>query len=390
MFVAIVDTTTDIDKLWDSRSNSLQRMAANNGSEEKEATLTYENYLNIEKLLSCLQLRCPKFGKYVHDEHLFITMHQAYELWFKQTIHEVDSIREILNERPFDEKKMLMVNNRMDRIILILKLMLDQLTILETMSPLSFFNFRDYLAPASGFQSAQFRVFENKMGIKPDNRIQYMKQDYAAQCNPIKHGDIQKAVEEDTLFQLVERWLEQTRGLEPDGFNFWKRFEGKVGDRLKDIMTRATVADADHKPGLLQEHEACKAIFDKVLTEAEYQKLLTRKDVSLSHKALQGALMISHYRHEIRFQQSYQFLTKLIDVDALMNKWRYHHVFMVHRMIGAKPGTGGSASGYHYLRSTISDKYRIFLDLFNLSNYYLPQEFVPELTDGMKAILSPK
>ncbi|XP_030849671.1 tryptophan 2,3-dioxygenase-like [Strongylocentrotus purpuratus] len=204
--VGMTNTTTDIDKLWDSRSNSLQRMAANNGSEEKEATLTYENYLNIEKLLSCLQLRCPKFGKYVHDEHLFITMHQAYELWFKQTIHEVDSIREILNERPFDEKKMLMVNNRMDRIILILKLMLDQLTILETMSPLSFFNFRDYLAPASGFQSAQFRVFENKMGIKPDNRIQYMKQDYAAQCNPIKHGDIQKAVEEDTLFQLVEVW----------------------------------------------------------------------------------------------------------------------------------------------------------------------------------------
>nr|XP_054757031.1 tryptophan 2,3-dioxygenase B-like [Lytechinus pictus] len=364
-------------------------MAANNGGPEvKEPTLTYENYLNIEKLLSCLQLRCPKFGKYEHDEHLFITMHQAYELWFRQMIFEVDSIRDILRERPLDETKMLSVNNRTDRIILILKLLLGHLSVLETMFPMSFFNFRDYLSPASGFQSAQFRVFENKVGIKPDDRIQYMKDEYVSQCNPDKQKDILDAVDEETLFQIVERWLEQTHGLEEDGFNFWKRFGEKVEERLKDIKAREEVADADHKPGLKKDFDACKDIFHKVLTEDEYKKLLARKEVRLSHKALQGALMISFYRNETRLQQSFQFLTKLIDVDAYMNKWRYNHLLMVHRMIGAKPGTGGS-SGYHYLKATISDKYRIFLDLFNLANYYLPQAFVPELTDNMKAFLSP-
>ncbi|XP_041466519.1 tryptophan 2,3-dioxygenase A-like [Lytechinus variegatus] len=366
-------------------------MAANNREPEdepKEPTLTYENYLNIEKLLSCLQLRSPKFGKSEHDEHLFITVHQAHELWFRQMIFEVDSIRATLRERPFDETRMLYVNNRMDRIILILKLLLDHLSILETMHPVSYFNFRDYLSPASGFQSAQFRVFENKVGIKPDDRIPYMMEEYQAKCNPDKQQNILDAADEDTLFRIVERWLEQTHGLEEDGFNFWKRFGEKVDERLKDIKDREEVADAEEKPVLKKEHDVCKDIFQKVLNEDEYKKLLARKEVRLSHKALQGALMISFYRNETRLQQSFQFLTKLVDVDAFLSKWRYNHVLMVHRMIGAKPGAGGS-SGYHYLKATISDKYRVFLDFFNLSTFYLPQKFVPVLTESMKTFLSP-
>ncbi len=71
-------------------------------------------------------------------------------------------------------------------------------------------------------------------------------------------------------------------------------------------------------------------------------------------------------------------LTLLVDVDENMTTWRYRHVVMVHRMIGTKIGSGGS-SGYHYLRSTLADRYKVFLDLFNISTYLLPRQYIPKL-----------
>nr|XP_023018705.1 tryptophan 2,3-dioxygenase-like [Leptinotarsa decemlineata] len=94
--------------------------------------------------------------------------------------------------------------------------------------------------------------------------------------------------------------------------------------------------------------------------------------------------MITFYRDEPRFSQPHQILTLLMDIDSLITKWRYNHMLMVQRMIGATQlGTGGS-SGYQYLRSTLSDRYKVFVDLFNLSTFLIPRSYIPPLDDNMK------
>ena len=104
---------------------------------------------------------------------MFIITHQAYELWFKQVIFEVDSIRVIfLEETGVNEEKMLEVIKRLQRVVMIIKLLVDQVLILETMAPLDFMDFRDYLSSASGFQSLQFRLLENKLGLKVYLKLQ--------------------------------------------------------------------------------------------------------------------------------------------------------------------------------------------------------------------------
>ncbi|PIK45003.1 vermilion [Apostichopus japonicus] len=147
--------------------------SSNNGqvTEDEEGDtgsgLSYGEYLQLDRLLSSQQCESDKHGKEIHDEHLFIIVHQVYELWFKQILHEMDSIRQLLSSVPFDESKQLIVNRRTSRVVAIMKICVEQIHILETMTALDFSDFRDYLAPASGFQSYQFRLLENKLGIKP-------------------------------------------------------------------------------------------------------------------------------------------------------------------------------------------------------------------------------
>lgn len=361
-----------------------------NGDSDKDGDtkLNYGNYLQLDTLLSCVELQSAKVSKPVHDEHLFIVTHQAYELWFKQILFEVDSIRELLSEVPLNEKKQLVMVTRMERIVQILKLLVDQIYILETMTPLSFAEFRDYLSPASGFQSFQFRLLENKLGVKPEWRVSYQQKNYASVYTEELQAVLRKSEEEPTLLALFEKWLERSPGLEEDGFNFWEKYTYQVQAFLNDHLTRAEASQTEaERDQILNDHKTAKDTFDVILDTEKYKTMLARGDVRLSHKALQGALLISHYREEVRFHQPLQFMTRLMDIDSLITKWRYNHVMMVQRMIGSKPGTGGS-SGYHYLRSTVSDRYKVFLDLFNLSNYLLPRSYIPLLTAHMRRTLS--
>ncbi|XP_030836965.1 tryptophan 2,3-dioxygenase isoform X1 [Strongylocentrotus purpuratus] len=355
---------------------------------DDDKKLTYGSYLQLDKLLSCVDLQSAAVSTPVHDEHLFIVTHQAYELWFKQILFEVNSIIDLLGQVPVDEKKQLVMMNRLERIVQILKLLVDQIYVLETMTPLSFSEFRDYLSPASGFQSFQFRLLENKLGLKPGMRVSYQRQNYASVYSEELQATLKKSEEDPTLLNVLERWLERCPGLEEDGFNFWEKYNYQVRAYLNDHLTRAEAAESEaQRDQILNDHKSVKETFDVILDTDKYKALLARGDVRISHKALQGALLISHYREEVRFHQPFQFMTRLMDIDSLLTKWRYNHVMMVQRMIGSKPGSGGS-SGYHYLRSTVSDRYKVFLDLFNLSNYLLPRNYIPPLTPGMKRTLS--
>ncbi|TMW51419.1 hypothetical protein DOY81_003486 [Sarcophaga bullata] len=346
----------------------------------------YGEYLMLDKILSAQCMLSKEDKNPVHDEHLFIITHQAYELWFKQIIFELDSIREMLNSEVIEETKTLEILKRLNRIVLILKLLVDQVPILETMTPLDFMDFRNYLAPASGFQSLQFRLIENKLGVKSEHRVKYnQKYSEVFGGNSSAINAIIESETEPSLLELIEKWLERTPGLEENGFNFWHKFQVSVDKFLADqvssaMMEKVETAKNYRLMDIEKRREVYRSIFDPTVHEA----LVSRGDRRFSHKALQGAIMITFYRDEPRFSQPHQLLTLLMDIDSLITKWRYNHVIMVQRMIGSQQlGTGGS-SGYQYLRSTLSDRYKVFLDLFNLSTFLIPREAIPPLDETMR------
>ncbi|XP_044156109.1 tryptophan 2,3-dioxygenase [Bufo gargarizans] len=350
--------------------------------------LVYGDYLQLYKVLDAQELQSEKKGNKIHDEHLFIVTHQAYELWFKQILWELDSVREIFqNGRVRDERNMLKVVTRINRISMILKLLVEQFSVLETMTAMDFFDFREYLSPASGFQSLQFRLLENKIGVPESLRVPYNRRHYRDNFKGKENELLRRSEEEPTLLGLLEAWLERTPGLEEVGFNFWGKLQVNIFQGLEEELQKVKAKpDSEDKEEQLAELQKQKEVFTALFDEKRHEHLLSKGERRLSYKALKGALMIYFYREEPRFQVPFQLLTSLMDIDILMTKWRYNHVCMVHRMIGSKAGTGGS-SGYHYLRSTVSDRYKVFVDLFNLSTFLVPRHWVPRLNPSIHKFL---
>lgn len=348
--------------------------------------INYTKYLQLHKILEAQDTITE-----AHDEHLFIVVHQAYELWFKQIIFEIDYVRAIFSEEEVNEHKMLQIIKCMQRVTLILKLCVDQFLILETMTPLDFMEFRDYLSPASGFQSFQFRLLENKLGLKNEQRVKYNQETYKKVFGdePEILKAIKKSEEEPSLQQLLTRWLERTPGLEEEGFHFWQKYKIAVDTTQEEKKREVENEKEEHiRNHLTAQYKRRRELFDSIFDEKIHNALVARGERRLSHRALQGALMISFYRESPRFNQPHQLLNLLMDVDSLITKWRYNHVMLVQRMIGSQLiGTGGS-SGYQYLRSTLGDRYKVFIDLFNLSTFLLPRNSVPPLDRQMKTRLS--
>ncbi|XP_076376391.1 tryptophan 2,3-dioxygenase vermilion [Megalopta genalis] len=385
-----------------------------NGQLTEGPGMLYGEYLRLDKILTAQRLLSSEYSKEVHDEHLFIITHQAYELWFKQIIYELDTVRTLFNSEPssydpalngtannrssqknrlsqvLNESRTLEILKRLNRIVLILKLLVEQVTILETMTPLDFMAFRDYLCPASGFQSLQFRLLENKLGVKQEHRVKY-NQSYARAFgrDPKAIEAIKRSEEEPSLSCLVQGWLARTPGLESHDFDFWGKYKRSVETLLAEqeqfARKQATEQLKNHYLSTVRSRQAA---FETIFNESLHNALVSRGERKFAYGALQGAVMITLYRDEPRFSQPHQILTALMDIDSLITKWRYNHVLMVQRMIGSQQlGTGGS-SGYHYLKSTLSDRYKVFLDLFNLSTFLIPRQMIPPLTKQMKTKLS--
>ena len=179
--------------------------------------LSYGNYLKLDILLDAQKLKSGSQDSQVHDEMLFIIIHQTYELWFKQILHELDSIINMFKGNYAQEENIGTVVARLDRIIEIQKLLIDQVGILETMTPMDFLEFRDLLTPASGFQSLQFRQIENKLGIAPDIRVKFGKQRYEKFLVKNDRKKVLESESELSLFELLENWLERTPFLQFEG-----------------------------------------------------------------------------------------------------------------------------------------------------------------------------
>jgi len=202
--------------------------------------ISYGDYLQLDKILSAQEPQSKIYGTEVHDEHLFIVTHQAYELWFKQVIFEIDSIRSFfLAEYFVDEARMLEVIKRLQRVVMIIKLLVDQVLILETMTPLDFMDFRDFLSSASGFQSLQFRLLENKLGIKSEYRVKYNQSNYRRvyEDKPDELAALEASEDEPSLADLVQTWLERTPGLQCD-FNFAAKYKEAIDNILVESMAQ--------------------------------------------------------------------------------------------------------------------------------------------------------
>jgi tryptophan 2,3-dioxygenase len=246
------------------------------------AGMTYADYLKLDQLLGAQQPLSD-----LHDEMLFIVIHQTKELWLKQMLHELRFAIRLVEEDRFAE-----AYKAMSRISRIQSVMTLSWEVLSTLTPVDYLAFRDVLGTSSGFQSAQFREFEYRLGIKNERYLAH----YAGDSD--EHDRLVRALEEPSLREASHNALERA------GFD--------LGDRSEQAIAAAWLAV---------------------------------------------------YRDSERWFDLYQLAEKLIDIDDALAGWRHKHVLTVERIIGSRPGTGGSA-GAPYLRLTL-DK-RAFPELWAL------------------------
>ncbi len=243
--------------------------------------MTYGSYLRVDQLLS---LQEPASDPPEHDETLFIIIHQVYELWFKQVLHELDHLVDHLDaDAPHRGA------HQLKRVLKILKTLVAQLDVLETMTPLEFDSFRGFLASASGFQSAQFRELEFLLGFKVKAHADRFSE------SPTTHARLLDRLAEPSLWDHFLAFLDRA------GF-----------DIPDDVLQRDVTQPVAASP------------------------------------AVQSAL-IRVYRSDPALAELCESLT---DLDEGLQEWRYRHVKMVQRTIGSKPGTGGSL-GAEYLKTTL-------------------------------------
>jgi tryptophan 2,3-dioxygenase len=247
---------------------------------EQSKALTYTSYLALDEILGAQRPRSDE-----HDEMLFIVVHQVYELWFKELLHELAHLQRLLEEGRGSQAL-----GTFKRILTILKLVVAQLDVIETLQPTQFLSFRDRLESASGFQSAQFRELEAVLGRR--ERSVLRAYDEAGD----DYRRIAAALERPSLYDSFLAYLARSGHDVP-------------ADRLE-------------------------------------------RDVSLPVEESAGvhAAVLAAYRED---GEAAMVCERMVDVDEGFQEWRYRHVKMVERTIGDKPGTGGSP-GAPYLRKTLN------------------------------------
>jgi tryptophan 2,3-dioxygenase len=328
----------------------------------------YSEYLQLDKILGAQAPESDKVNKEAHDEMLFIIVHQAYELWFKQILHEVGSVMEILNRPSINDNSpdIQIMDHRLNRTVEILKLLIQQIDVIETMTPLDFLDFRDLLRPASGFQSMQFKILEAKLGLRSADR--FGKEYYVSQLKPHDRQQILDLDGQETLLDLVTSWLERMPYF--DKPELWQNFEASEnGDHAFWTAYRAEYASSLGEG----ESESLK-YYDRLFMNLEYEDDKRR----LSTRARRSALFIMLFRGSPMLAMPFRLINHLLSIDELMATWRYRHMNMVHRMIGHRVGTGGS-TGKNYLKNALDSHY-IFSEFAELTSYLVERSRLPKFS----------
>lgn len=325
----------------------------------------YSEYLQLDKILYAQQPESDKEGIKANDEMLFIIIHQAYELWFKQILHELGIVRDIFRQQNIQNSSPDLYDSvhRIKRICSILEVAVMQMGILETMTPLDFLDFRDLLRPASGFQSIQFKMIEAALGLKYDQR--HGKEYYLSQLTEQDRERVKSAESEQSLLALINNWLERMPFA--SSVDYWQ--DGTEG--FWQAYRNAYVQS------LQPAEQANVQLFDSLFTgESTYPA-----ERSFSFKAGRNALFIMLYRDHPMLQLPYELLSTLLEVDEHLSMWRHRHIHMVQRTIGKRVGTGGS-TGAAYLRGA-ADSHYIFKELAELTSFLLPRGYLPPLPEKL-------
>jgi tryptophan 2,3-dioxygenase len=328
----------------------------------------YHEYLQLDKILDAQHPESNRHNASAHDEMLFIIIHQTYELWFKQLHYEVDSLLQIMRKPSLNDNspELQTVVHRLDRMGVILRVLVHQIDILETMTPMDFLDFRDMLRPASGFQSWQFKLLEAKLGLKFEYR--HGQEYYTSQLRQEHIDVIKQAEKEHSFLQLVNDWLERMPFFNKP--ELWQNFSQE--DFYKAYKEAYSVSLAEAEKNNL---EAFDEVFNKQ-RETHY---------TFSAKANRAALFIMLYRGYPLLQLPFQLLNNLLDIDEQLSTWRHRHMNMVHRMIGTRIGTGGS-SGKDYLKSA-ADKHYIFKEIAQLTSFLIERRKLPQLPGEVERML---
>ena len=325
----------------------------------------YGEYLALDQILNAQQPESYKPGETpAHDEMLFIIIHQAYELWFKQILHEVDSVMERMAKPPLNDNSndMQAVVHRLKRVVTILEVLVHQVDILETMTPMDFLDFRDLLRPASGFQSWQFKIIEAKLGLRFEKR--HGQEYYISQLNPKEVNWIREVEQAPTLLQQINQWLERMPFLQ----------DTAIWDDISSSDTHSFWASYlnIYKQSLSPAEENNLDYFKQIFFESN-----SDTERSLSPAACRSALFIMLYQGYPALELPFQLLQTLLDIDHQMAAWRARHINMVRRMIGSRVGTGGS-TGAGYLQGAL-EKHYIFREVAQLSSFLIERKKLPAL-----------
>jgi tryptophan 2,3-dioxygenase len=342
--------------------------------------LYYHDYLQLDRLLDAQHPISGRDGEPAHDEMLFIIVHQAYELWFKQILFELGRVRDLMGQDPVPERDVGTTVHHLERIREIIPLLMQQVDVLETMTPLDFMDFRDDLVPASGFQSVQMRLVENVLGVDPERRLKLEGDPYWARMSDEHARALRESEEATNLLDLIDRWLARTPFLHFGPFDFWEAYETAV-ERMtarerRLIEDNPTIGEA-RREEQLEQFERTVAHFGIIFDRDRYEDVAEREGRRLSHDAFLAALLIHLYRDEPILHMPFRLLTALVDIDEGLTAWRYRHALLAHRMIGGRIGTGGTA-GHLYLRRS-AERLKVFNDLFDLSTFLIPRSELPEL-----------
>ena len=334
----------------------------------------YGEYLQLDKII---QAQAPvsfnENNEKAHDEMLFIIIHQAYELWFKQILFEINSVTEIMAKTAMDDNStdLQTVVHRLKRVTTILKVLVQQIDILETMTPMDFLDFRDMLRPASGFQSWQFKIIEAKLGLKFDQR--HGQSYYTSQLNKQDIDAIKSAEEGETVLQLINKWLERMPFFKEDGL--WQNYistPNTTANSTNNIHPFWKDYENIYDAGLAEGEKINVAHFRKIFFEET-----ENAERMLSPEACRSALFIMMYRGYPMLELPFQLLDTLLEIDNQLGNWRYRHINMVRRMIGTRIGTGGS-TGAGYLQGAM-DKHYIFKEISQLNSFLTDRRKLPKL-----------
>lgn len=349
----------------------------------KPAWDQYSDYLRLDKILGAQEPLSDKAGKPAHDEMLFIQFHQINELWFKQILFELDDIQTRFFGALVDDRDMQPITHYLARIVSIFKNLEGMIDILETMPAQSFIDFREHFGTASGFQSLQFRLIETRLGLLRDKRQPVFHGQFDENLKESSKHAIHAAEKAGSLHDQLENWLARTPFVALGRYSFWDEYRAAVHRMFQERMEAARsglngeILDKE-LDSLKKGQDKFDGIFDQDKHAGAREEGLWR----MEWKALQAALFIMIYKEEPILQGPHSLLTHMMDVDALIARWRYRHALMVQRMVGHSMGSGGS-SGYGYLLQTL-EKHRIFTDLFALSTYLIPSRLVPALPESIR------